>query len=210
MAYLTELEITQLRDRMATAVLPHLPRGPWAWEPGGASHYGMLRREPDRLGLSLSLDTWKRRARFRVQGPPRRMSYACGLRDYGLIPYDQPEPACTVALDRSGDAVARDVARKVLAIADPLWPAVLAKVEEEEEHMCARDRTAMALARLTNAEPSSRGGDHRLVAATVAGVWLVMEVGPGGHVTLPQLNLTGPQMEAVIVALRGCGAGEEA
>lgn len=210
MSYLTEAETVEHRERVAVGLLPHLAGGPWAWEPGGAGHYGLMKRLRDGLGLVVSLDTYKRRVRFRVEGPPRKVSYGRTLRDYGVIPYGEPEPACTVAWDRPGHAVAADIQRRVLAVADPLWPLVLRKAEEEAERYVERDRAVASLVRLTNAGVYDRGGDNRSVCAQVGGVSLPMEVGPGGNVSLRQLHLTRAQMEAVILALRGVPQEQEA
>jgi hypothetical protein len=148
-----------LREIVA-AVAQALPGGPWTVkQPHEGDHYFALARH-DGLTLGVFGTTGKHgrtgtapdRLEVRLNVPLRRGGYA-SLRDWGLGTYADPvrHPEATMRADKGPEALAREIARRVLTPAEPIHAQIV-------ERMAADDGAANALARAVEALKASAPG----------------------------------------------------
>ena len=110
---------------IADAIVTHLPgiwRGLDEWE------YGATYRDDEGLGLGFSRPVGC--SRPRAYGVAPEFQRYRTWRDWGVLPYDAPNPEATFNPDRDPAAVAREIVRKVLEPCRPLFEAAQQKREE--------------------------------------------------------------------------------
>lgn len=136
--------LTPANAALCADILSNLP-GEWTITNQGDS-YARIRR-PDGLELSLSFKNYPpKRVEARPAVPMRNGRWS-NLRDWGLGTVGQPadEPTAGCSMDRGGAAIARDIARKVLAPYEPLYAGIQARQAEDRDNRAAIEREAAAL-----------------------------------------------------------------
>jgi hypothetical protein len=136
-------------------IASHLPNGPWTVkQPHDGDHYFTLSRA-DGLTLGAFGQTGRHgrtgdapeRLEVRYSIPTRHNGGYCNLRDWGLGTYSEPlaTPAATMATSKSPEALAREIARRVLTPSEPIHAQIKARQAQDADNANALVAAAEAL-----------------------------------------------------------------
>jgi hypothetical protein len=203
--------LREIVDDIAT----HLPAGPWAVkQPHDGDHYFTLSR-PDGLTLGVFGQTGRHgrtgdcpeRLEVRLNLPTRRGGY-CALRDWGVGTYSEPvaHPAATMATSKSPEALARDIARRVVTPSEPIFAQITAKQAEDAASADALTtaaealRAAVPLLKVDVSDDKTSGSFHYYVD----GLSFNGRLSGGGTVYLDRVSsFPIERLPAVLAAIKG-------
>ena len=162
-----------------------------------------LRRKSDGLTVSLFQD-WKGRLTCRPLLPMLNGTRT-DLRSLGLIAPNQEPPRCGLSFERSAEGIARDIARKVLAPYEEVYPQVLKVIADRLAVQAEAAETAQYMVDVLAARPQRHspgdhhhiylyGGDNQRLSGHIT-------VYPYNQVKMELSNLTGEQARVLAQAI---------
>lgn len=125
------------REAAFVALMPQVAAAmPGEWTITRSSDwYAIMQRQSDGLEIGGTFSAYKAsgKVEFRPSVPLDETGGGMSLKTWGVIPYDAKPPSRSVSLERTPDAIAKDVTKHVLTPYEPLYAEIVKRKAERTD-----------------------------------------------------------------------------